>query len=541
MTAAATPSSGRFSRAARGTGEYIRGLTGWRRYALSFGLGLVSALSFAPFGIFPLLLLALAALVLLVDGAQHQRRAVWRAAAIGWMFGFGHFLAGLYWVGYAFTVDASEHAWQIPFVAALLPGYLAIFPAAACGVMSKFGRSGSARIFIFAAAYGAAEWLRGFLLTGFPWNLPAYAWGAVPAILQSAALFGAYALSLLTVLLGASLARFCDSDSGAWKLPAATIALFACFWIGGEIRLATVDPGNVPGVRLRIVQPDVPQREKYLPQYVVRNWARLMDPSNAPAKIRPTVFIWPEAAPPFLLTRHPVALDDIALLTGNDRTLITGAARILVTPDDGLQYFNSLYIFGHGGQLLDVYNKFHLVPFGEYLPLSDLLTALGISKLVDSPGGFTAGDGPHTYAVPGAPAAGPLICYEILFPGEVVGRTRPGWIVNVTDDSWFGPSTGPYQHLLTARVRAIEEGLPVARAANTGISAVIDPLGRVTASLGLGQMGFVDADLPNALSSTPFARLGETGFALLLVACIFGGISGALSKISVSRRSPFRE
>jgi len=202
--------------------------------------------------------------------------------------------------------------------------------------------------------------------------------------------------------------------------------------------------------------------------------------------------------------------------------------------DRGVHYFNSFYIFAHGGRLIGTYDKFHLVPFGEYLPFSDLLSRLGITKLVDSPGGFTPGPGPRTFAVPGAPPIGPLICYEILFPDAVVGSTRPGWFVNVTDDSWFGPSTGPYQHLLTARVRAIEEGIPVARAANTGISAVIDPLGRISASLGLNKMGVVDAPLPTALTSTPFERLGDTGFLVLWIGCILGW----LLPVGIGRRKP---
>jgi apolipoprotein N-acyltransferase len=356
--------------------------------------------------------------------------------------------------------------------------------------------------------------------------LPAYGWGASLGVLQSTALIGAYGLSLLTVLLGASLARFCDRDSRSYLLPAAMIALFALFWVGGEVRLATVNPGDVPGVRLRLVQPNVPQNEKYLGRYVVRNWQRLLDLSNARSAQPITHLIWPEAAPPFLLTREAAALDDIALLTNGNRVLLTGSER---APDGNFHYFNSLYIFAHGGQLLDVYDKFHLVPFGEYLPFSDLLTALGISKVVDSPGGFTPGDGPHSYVVPGAPTVGPLICYEILFPSAVVGRSRPGWFVNVTDDSWFGPSTGPYQHLLTARVRAIEEGMPVARAANTGISAVVDPLGRITASLGLGRMGVVDASLPEALGETPYAQFGDLAFVLLLITCAIGGYLGPLT------------
>lgn len=498
-------------------GACVRGLRGWRRALFAFAAGLVSALGFEPVNAFPLLLLGFGALVLLLDGAQDAKRPMRAGALVGWAFGFGIFLAGLYWVGYAFTVDAAEHAWQIPFVECLLPGGLALFPAAACAVASLIWREGPSRILTFSVCYAVSEWLRGHILTGFPWNLPAYTWGAALPVLQCAAVIGAYGLSLLTILFGASLADLTRPRS--WQ-PAAIIAcLFVVLFAAGEIRLAVAPTRFVPNVQLRLVQPDVRQQDKYVLAYRARNWRELIDLTTRPAAVTPTHIVWPEAAPPFLLTRIPEALDEIAVLTPHDHVLMTGAVRVLASPDTGYRYFNSVYIFSHGGQLLDAYDKFHLVPFGEYLPLSGLMTKLGISKLVDSPGGFTPGDGPHTYAVPGAPPAGPLICYEILFPGAVTGLARPGWFVNVTDDSWFGTSSGPYQHLLTARVRAIEEGVPVARAANTGVSAVIDPAGRIIASLELNKAGVVDAGLPAAFAITPYARWGDAAFALLLVVC----------------------
>lgn len=512
----------RVSQALIGTGDAIRALAGWRRAAFAFANGALSALAFPPFGVFPLLLAAIAVLVLLIDGAQGHRRPCLSAAWVGWCWGFGQFLVGLYWVGYAFLVDAADHAWQIPFVEAILPGGLALFFATAAAAAAALWRPGAARIFVLAIAYGIAEWLRGHILTGFPWNLPAYGWGALPGVLQSAALLGSYGLSLLTVLFGASLAQLASREPRAWHLPASLASVFLALWLGGDLRLALVHPADVPGVRLRLVQPDVAQRDKYKRQFRVRNWRRLIDLSLAPADQAPTDIIWPEAAPPFLLTRVPQAMDDVALLTEPRRVLLTGAVRGFITAEDGIRFSNSFYIFGPGGTLLGTYDKFHLVPLGEYTPLAGLLERLGIDKLVELPGSFAAGDGPHTYDLPNAPPVGPLICYEIIFPGAVVGARRPGWFVNVTDDSWFGPSTGPYQHLLIARVRAIEEGIPVARDANTGISAVIDPLGRVRASLGLGRYGFFDSGLPQAVPETPFARLGDTGFVLLLAALAWG-------------------
>ncbi len=500
---------------------FVRALSGWRRFLFAVVIGLLSALAFAPFDIFAFLLLGFAVLALFIDGAQARPKPVRNAAFAGWAFGFGHFLGGLYWVAYAFMVDPTAHEWQIPFVLTLFPAGLALFPMAACAAAAALWRKGFARVFIFAIAYGVAEWLRGHILTGFPWNLPAYGWGASLAVLQSASLIGAYGLSLLTVLFGASLALLGERERRAWIAPAALSVLFGMIWAGGALRLAAEPTAFVPGVHLRLVQPDVPQDEKFQRRFLLRNWNRLLDLSRADHGPQPNVIIWPEAAPPFLLTRSPEALGEIASLTADKAVLMTGSVRAAFDDAGQRHFFNSFYIFGHEGRIIGVYDKFHLVPFGEYLPLAGLLERLGISKLVDSPGSFTPGDGPHTYAVRGLPSAGPLICYEVIFPGAVAGPTRPGWLANVTDDSWFGPpgSTGPHQHLLTARVRAIEEGLPIARAANTGISAVIDPLGRIVSRLSSGKLGTVDAGLPAALPSTFYARYSDMVFLVLLFAC----------------------
>ena len=504
------------------TGDFIRQASGWRRAAIAFVAGALSALGFVPFEIFPLFLIAVAVLVLLIDGAQATKRPMRSAFWVAWCWAFGQFLVGLYWVGYAFLVEAAAHAWEIPFVEVLLPGGLALFLALACAIAVRFWRPGMARIFVLAIAYGITEWVRGHIFTGFPWNLPAHVWGASLGVLQSVALLGSYGLSLLTVLFGASLAQLTQRNARAWQWPAALTLLFALFWIGGDIRLATTHPSDVPGVRLRLVQPNVPQQEKIARRFWTRNWQQLVNLSLKPTRTPPTIIVWPEAAPPYIFTRVQGAMEQVAALTGTNRILMTGAVRVFVKPDNRLGASNSLYIFGPGGALLSTYDKFHLVPFGEYLPLAGLLERLGVSQVVDVPEGFAAGDGPHTLAVPGAPPVGPLICYEIIFPGAVTHGERPGWFVNVTDDSWFGPSSGPYQHLLIARIRAIEEGIPVVRDANTGISAVIDPLGRVKAQLGLGQSGVVDSTLPAAVPKTPFARFGEAGLVLLLLVLLWG-------------------
>ena len=490
----------------------LRSLIGWRRFVSAFAAGAFSALGFAPVNFFPALLLGFAVLVLLLDGADRSPHPFRKAAVSGWAFAFGQYLVGWHWIGYAFLVDPSAHLWQLPFAILVLTGGLALYAGAACALALCFWQDGPARLLVFAIFYGAAEWVRGHALTGFPWNLPAYGWGASLAVMQSASLFGAYGLSFLTILLGASLAEFCAAPRRLMA-PLATVALFAGLWTYGAFRLAAAPESSVANMMVRLVQPDVPQNEKYVRRYVLRNWQRLLDLSRAPGPV--THIIWPEAAPPFLLDRSPVALAEIADLTRANRSLITGASRATRATGD-LSFYNSLYIFGPGGGPPAIYDKFHLVPFGEYVPFANLLGRIGITKLTEGQGGFSSGDGPHIYRVPGAPAVTPLICYEIIFPAVVTTSQRPGWLVNVTDDSWFGPWAGPMQHLLIARMRAIEEGLPVARAANTGISAMIDPLGRITARLDLGRMGVVDAPLPRALMPTPYTRFGDALFALLL-------------------------
>lgn len=501
-------------------GAWLRDLRGCARAGFAFAMGALSATGFAPVGFFPGLLIGYGALVLLLDGADTQARRLRAGAFVSWAFLFGQFLLGLYWIGYAFMVDPAAHLWQMPFALVGLTAGLALFGALAGWLTLVFWQDGPARIFVFAAFFALAEWLRGHVFTGFPWNLAGYGWGHADVILQTASVVGVYGLSFLTILLGASLAELA---AWRWRLPAAMVLVFAGLLGFGVWRLAT-PVQNVPGVVVRLVQPDVPQREKYVRALMQRNWDRLIDLSaRAPGPLgRPDIIVWPEAAPGFPVADVPVALDQIALFSGRGQTIITGSERI-VRDAHGLSFYNSLYLFGRYGALPQVYDKFHLVPFGEYVPLAGVLGRIGITKLTQGASGFSAGDHPHLLAVPGAPSVSPLICYEVIFPGQVIDKTapRPGWIVNVTDDSWFGPWAGPRQHLLIARVRAIEEGLPIARAANTGISAMIDPLGRISTQLALDKMGTVDAPLPAALPPTPYARFGDLWFFVFLVTAIF--------------------
>lgn len=512
-------------------GARLRALSGWRRLGVAFGLGVLSALAFPPLEIFPFLLLGYAGLALLVDGAAQGPRPARGAAAAGWWFFFGQYLVGWHWIGFAFLVDPGAHLWQMPFAITVLPAGMALYGALACGIAARFWRQGAGRLLLLAVLLAAGDWLRGHLLTGFPWNLPAYGWGASLALLQTASLVGAYGLSFLTVLLGVSLAEL---TLHRWRMVGGLVLLFVALWGYGVYRLAATTDATVPGVVVRLVQPDVPQTEKFVRALMLRNWQRLMDLSVAkpePGLGRPTHIVWPEAATGFAVARSPGALDQIGLLTMRGQTLLAGSVRLAENPDGSRAWYNSLYLFGPHGALPLVYDKFHLVPFGEYVPYASILATIGISQVTTGEGA-SAGDHPHVLAVPGAPAVTPLICYEVIFPGAVTDTNapRPGWFVNVTDDSWFGPWAGPRQHFLIARVRAIEEGLPIARAANTGISAMIDGNGRVRASLGLNKRGVVDSRLPVALPATPYARFGDLILLLLLV-------TGAVFAVFIGRKA----
>ena len=501
-------------------GERMRALTGWRRIICAMLMGAMSAAAFAPINLFPALLLGFAGLALLLDGALETPHRLRAAAVTGWAFAFGQFFAGLHWIAYPFMVDPAEHLWQLPFALNLLPAGLGLFGAIAVLPAALTRQSGSARLLMLAIGYAVSEWLRGHILTGFPWNLPAYGWGALLPVMQAASLMGAYALSFLTILLGVSLAALTRRRP---LLPGAMVFLFAGLWGYGALQLAQPS-AMVPGVTVRLVQPNVPQRETRL---INRNWQRLIHLSTAPG--HPTHIIWPEAAAAFALARNPAALEWMRSLTAHGATVMTGAIRVGDIPQERVWY-NSLYFFGPGGAPLGVYDKTHLVPFGEYLPFPRLMASLGIAQLIGLPAA-TPGNGLHRYVVPGAPAVTPLICYEDIFPGAVMApEGLPGWFVNVTDDSWFGPWAGPEQHLMTARMRAIEEGVPMARAANTGISAMIDARGRLIGKLGLNQMGVIDIPLPVALAPTPYSRFGDWILVLLLI--VGGGLAALPARLT---------
>ncbi|MGE0855882.1 MAG: apolipoprotein N-acyltransferase [Hyphomicrobiaceae bacterium] len=542
-----------------------------QRALTALAAGALSVLATPPFFLWPVLFLTLPVLVWHIDGAVAAERLaserkshpypLRQAAWAGWWFGFGYFLAGLFWIGEAFLVEAEKFAWLLPVAVMGLPAVLAAFFAAAASAAALIWRRGWTRVFALALTFSAAEWLRGHVLTGLPWNVLGYAMTWPESGVQAASLLGIYGLTIVTIIAFAvPLVALAGSDQsnarrlGPLLLPACILLAHSAY---GQARLSASGPAQmVEGVRLRIVQPSVPQREKWQREKQREIFDLHLAMSRRDASGRQddlagiTHLVWPEAAMPFLPLDSPEALAEIAALLPGGVHLLTGALRAdrrqsgdgTASPDIPRDlpagsarrpdFYNSLLVLDDEARLSAVYDKIHLVPFGEYLPMQGVLEAVGLEQLTRLRGGFASGGRPRPLLpVIGLPPVGGLICYEAIFPDEVGGAgPRPGVFVNVTNDGWFGNTTGPRQHFHKARVRAVEQGVPLIRAANNGISAVIDPLGRTLGRIDLDVRGVLDSPLPRALAPTVYARFGDWIFlafeALLASVLILLGLAG---------------
>jgi apolipoprotein N-acyltransferase len=502
--------------------DRITALGARKRYALAFALGLLAVLALPPLYVVPLLIPAFVGLAWLLDAARTRRAAFFT----GWWFGWGFFIAGLYWMSYSFLVDAAAFAWLIPFAVPGLSAVAAIYIGLATLSAHWLAPAGVRRVALLPAAWVVFEYLRGILLTGFPWNLIGSVWAFHAPMLQGLALFGAYGLSLVTVAAAVAPAALADATaakSAKWSMVGLSLALLTVVWVGGAVRLADAPLDTVPGVRLRLIQPDVAQSLKWQPELRAEIMQRLLSMSAEPSEDpRPTHIIWPETAVPVFLEHSPNDLAAVGRITPPGGALITGAARIRRSGDreSDVQLWNSIHVIDAEGRIRASYDKFHLVPFGEYMPLPAFLGRLALAaERVD----FSPGPGPVTLAIAGAPPASPLVCYEAIFPAHVTapwedGAVRPQWLLNVTNDAWFGISSGPYQHLASARMRALEEGIPLVRAANNGVSGVYDAYGRVRAEAGLGRRAIVDADLPTPTPAVTFySRYGNYTLSVVLL------------------------
>lgn len=494
---------------------WTAGLTGLKRAAVGIFLGAVSVLAFAPFHLWPILFVSLGGLVWLLDGSYRGGETlparILGAGLTGFWFGFGFFLTGLYWIAEAFLVEPWRHGWLIPFVMTAFPAGMALFFAAGCAFAMALWREGPARVFALGLGLGLSELARGYVLTGFPWNLIGYGLLATPSLMQLAALFGVYAATVFAVLVFASPASiWCVGGSQSRRsavVASALLVLLAVSYAWGAIRLAgTADTPT--DLRVRLVQANIDQAEKWRPENATRIFETYLEMTERQGLEDVDIVIWPETALPFALDKSPDALAAIGDILPANTVLLVGSARWTERRNDmgilvSRRAYNSLMAVDGEGQVVAIYDKVHLVPFGEYLPYQDFLESLGVMQMTGVRGGFSVGTGSRLMTVPGAPPALPLICYEIIFPNEVRtqaspprGTERPGWMLNVTNDAWFGSSAGPYQHFYQARVRAVELGLPLVRVANTGVSAVVDPLGRVLAKIDLDTSGIRDVTVP---------------------------------------------
>ncbi len=528
---------------------------GWRRGAIAFVAGSVGALALAPFDFFPALVVPMVCAVWLIDGSsQASKGAGWRNSALlrsareaardGWWLGFGFFVAGLWWLGAAFLVEPDQFAWAMPLAVFGLPAVLALFTGLGFALARLLWSAGPGRVMALAFGLGVSEWLRGTVATGFPWNAFGMALGGNVVFAQPAALVGLYGLNILAVMIFASPACLADGLRGQRRTMHSIapsllgLGLLALIGTGGVLRLSGASNDMTPGVRLRIMQPNLPQDDKFSGAYkdqILDRYLSLSDRATSPSTSGvndATHLIWPESAFPFILSRDAVALSRIGDFLGRGTVLITGAARMDETGRNArlpgefsARYYNSIQALADG-EIVASYDKVHLVPFGEYLPFNGFLESLGLRHFVHIPGGFEPGSRRRLFEAPGLPAAAALVCYEAIFPGETVPEgasgERPGLLLNVTNDGWFGLTTGPHQHFAQARLRAVEEGLPLVRAANTGLSAVVDGYGRILHKLPLGVDGVIDSLLPRPASVTFFAGDRVSGPLALLLLCFCG-------------------
>ena len=499
------------------------------RWIAALLVGLLLAASQPPLTLWWVLPIGIAALYLLWCRAETGRRAFWT----GWIAGTAYFAGTLFWIVEPFLVEPEKFAWMIPIALPAMAGGLALFWGGAFVLARRFAGNEWSRPLAFATCWMVAEALRGVVLTGFPWAQPGYSLVDVPPI-QMAAFIGINGVTFLALLAGAFLGAALMPGKGTRRAVFAVLSLGigAGSWGIGAARLADpVLPRDTP-LRIGLVQPNVPQTEKWHPDLRDAQLADLLEKTRDLSARGADVVIWPEAATPFPIAEMPDLRAVIAERLRPGGVLLAGGIRVEGRGEETQRFHNSLLAVGSDGALLAAYDKQHLVPFGEYLPFDALLTGLGLRTVISLPGGFSPGaDQDRVLDIADLPPFGVMICYEAIFPHEVIDRNaKVDWLVHVTNDAWFGKIAGPQQHLAQTRVRAIERGLPVARAANTGISAMIDAQGRITGSLALNSPGTLIRELPPKGRTTLYGRYEEFGLLLMfLVAFIFIALPGRRS------------
>lgn len=466
---------------------------------LSLLCGAISALALPPFFYFPLGIIGFSGLYLLLQKSNSVKQSFW----IGWSFGFAHHVVGLYWISNSLLVDADRFAWLIPFAISLIPAAAAIYIGLVTTMYHKLfpsplGDEGKQHrclrgegVILFSALWVIAEYLRAHLFTGFPWNLMGYAFNITDETMQAAHFISIYGLSFLFVLAATAPALLLQKQ----RLFAGfcTLLLPALLYGCGHFRLAN-SPQASTDIPIRIVQANIAQNQKWSDETRMQGFVKHLELSRG-AKSG-AVIIWPETSSPFFLNEEPEALAMMDKTIGKTQALITGTLRVQREGEYPTHLWNSMQVI-QKGQIIATYDKARLVPFGEFIPLRSLFPF--VEKITHGSIDFSRGNGATAISIEGIPAFSPLICYEIIYPDYHPEEGKAKWILNVTNDGWFGNSTGPYQHFEMARMRAVEQGIPVLRAANTGISGIIDSYGRVIQALPLGQHGVIDGWLPASI------------------------------------------
>lgn len=507
-------------------------LWGWRRALVAFLAGALAVLAQAPYDFFAVCFISFPVLVWLLDGTAEgpRKRLLGRLLpgfSVGWWFGFGYFLAGLWWIGGAVLVEAESFAWALPLAVLGIPLLLAFFYGFACVVARLLWSDTIGRIAALAFGFGLAEWLRMFLLTGFPWNAIGYAAMPIPLLMQSVGVTGMIGMNALAVFVFAMPALVVTRRHAVAGLALAVLLVVA--HVGyGYFRLETPLVSDGRTLSVRIVQPSIDLTEKWDGEARDRIFRTMLDLSRQPVtagKPRPQVILWPETSVPFFFTDRPDALVALGEMLEPGQMLVAGAMREegASTAASQPRYYNSVVAINDAGEIVDAVDKVHLVPFGEYIPFSDVFSRFGLEQLVAGPMNLAPGIERHPITVAPGIRALPFICYEIIFPDIVaVDVASSDIIVNVTNDAWFGDTPGPYQHFRQAQLRAVETGSPLVRAANTGISGVVDVRGRIVDALSMDASGVIDAVIPFYQSGQPGDR--QTRNSGLLILFFFGAL-----------------
>lgn len=523
-------------------------LSGAKRWAVAFMVGLFLALGLAPLHIFVAGFIAFPLIVWLLDGAvghvgQGIMARIRPAFAIGWWFGFGYFMAGLWWIANALLIEAGDFIWFIPLAVMGLPAVLALFYGAACALARIMWSDGLGRIAALAFAFGAMELARGYVATGFPWNAVGQMLMPVPVMMQSASVIGAEAMNALAVFVFALPAIMVRRS---WRTLVSAVAIIGLLGVHtgfGVWRLATqateIQANDVASdaVRVRLVQPSIDQSVKTAGDNRAAQFALMLDLTSLPAEDgrNPDLIIWPETAVPFILTQSPEAVSAIAGRLQPGQRLLTGAVRVEGDNDDAVdqrRYYNSIIVLDDEGVIIDAADKVHLVPFGEYLPFKDLLSSIGLRAVAAADRGYSAASGRAIIEPLSGIRLLPLICYEAIFARHAIFEgNAPSAMLNVSNDAWYGNTPGPYQHLHQSRLRAVEQGVPLIRAANSGISGAFDSFGRpIIPMFGYNVQGAVDFDLTVGGVNSLYSMHGNRYLWLIV------GFFAALGMVSAMRK-----